>query len=84
MVRADWSRMNKTTSADSLCFSNCLLPVSTFKLRTQEGVLKIKGDAFSSGRLFRHFRQAKHNPGVNFSKTELAFERQGIHGSMTV
>lgn len=60
-----------------------ILPVSTFKLGTQEGVLKIKGDTLSRWSPFRDFRQAKHNPRVNFSKTELSFERQCIHWPMT-
>lgn len=65
------------------CFSNGISPVSTFKLGTQEGVLKIKGDTLSRWSPFRDFRQAKDNPRVNFSETELSFEHQCIHWPMT-
>lgn len=62
-----------THSKVTLCPINYILPVSAFKLCIQKGVLKIKGDTLSRWSFFRDFRQAKHNPGVNFSKTELAF-----------
>lgn len=51
-----------------------ILPVSTFKLGIQKGVLKVEADALSHRGLFRNFRQTKHNPGVNFSKAKLPFE----------
>lgn len=76
--------MNKKDlfQSSSDIFKCMYLPVGSFKLGPEKSVLETESDGFSSWCLFRHLRQTKNHPGVNFCKTELSHQTEPVHGSV--